>query len=275
LRPPPTSITGETDVKNRRLPIVGLAAVAALTLATAACGSSTSNTDSKPATSSSPTVAADPKQVLASAVTELTKASFKVAGKNYLQTLSGSLDPVAKNADITLVSTDPQSSGSMNIRQVGADSWLKVDFGPEVAAALKLPAGWMQVDRSKVKDQTNIAIDDADPSSALVVVNNIVQVTGSGGQYTGTADLTHDTHEQIVEKTTASALGAKAKTLPFEATVDAQGRLSLLKVSVPATSDTPAHDVEFTFSDFGAKVTPQKPAGAVKAPAGMYEAINN
>jgi hypothetical protein len=266
---------GRTDVKTRRLAIAGLAAVASLTLATAACGSSTPSTNSKSAAaSSSPTVAADPKQVLASAVADLTKASFKIAGTTYQQTLAGSIDPVSKNADINVVSTDPQSPGKLSLRQIGTDSWIKVDLGPQVAAALKLPAGWMHVDRSKVKDQTQVAIDEADPASALAAVKHIVQATGSGGHYTGTADLSGDTHGAILEQVALTALAGKAKALPFEATVNAQGQLSLLKVSVPAAGDRPAYDVQYVYSNFGVKVAPQKPAGAVKAPAGLYQLIN-
>jgi hypothetical protein len=267
-------------VTTRRLAIAGLAAVASLTLATAACGSSTSSTNNTPAASSSPAssptaAAADAKQVLASAVAKLTTASFKIAAKNYQESLAGSIDPAAKNADIVLTSTDPQSPGKLNLRQIGANSWLKLDLGPQVLAALKLPSGWMHVDRSKVKDVTNVAIDGADPTSALTVINHIVQVTGSGGHYSGTADLSGDVHAAILQKTAMSALAGKAKALPFEATVNAQGQLSQLKVAVPAAGAQPAYDVEYVYSNFGAKVAPQKPAGAVNAPAGAYVVINN
>lgn len=261
-------------MKTRRLAIAGLAAVASLTLATA-CGSSTSGTNNKPAASSSPTAVADVKQVLAGAVAKLTGSSFKVAAKTYQQKLTGSIDPATKSADIVVSSTDPQSPGTISLRQIGTASWIKFDLGPEVAAALKLPTGWMHVDRSKVTDPTRVSIDDSDPTSSLIVVNHIVQVTGSGGHYTGTADLTSDTHDEVLDKEALTALGTKAKALPFEATVNSQGQLSLLRVDVPAAGSRPAYVVEYVYSNFGAKVAPQKPAAAVNAPAGAYQALNN
>jgi hypothetical protein len=264
-------------VTTRRLAIAGLAAVASLTLATAACGSSTSSTNNTPAAvSSSPTAAAaDAKQVLASAVAKLTGASFKVAAKTYQQKLTGSIDPATKSADIVVSSTDPQSPGTISMRQIGTNSWIKFDLGPEVAAALKLPTGWMRIDRSKVTDPTRVSLDDSDPTSSLIVVNHIVQVTGSGGHYTGTADLTSDKHDEILDKEALTALGTKAKALPFEATVNSQGQLSLLRVNVPAAGSRPAYVVEYVYSNFSAKVAPQKPAGAVNAPAGAYQVLNN
>jgi hypothetical protein len=255
------------------LAIAGLAAAASLTLATAACGSHTSSTGGKPAVAAS-TAPADPKEILARAAGDLTKSSLKVVLKGYQQTLTSSIDPVARNADVTVAVTSPDGAGTFSLREIGADFWVKLDYGKDVAATLKLPAGWVHVDRSKLKDQTKIPIDYADPSFALVVVNHIVEVTGSGGHYSGTADLTHDAHQMIVDHGVVSDLAARAKTLAFEATVDAQGRLSLLKVKVPDTGAKRPFDVELAISDIGAPLTLAKPAKAPPAPAGVYQIFN-
>jgi hypothetical protein len=77
--------------------------------------------------------------------------------------------------------------------------------------------------------------------------------------------------EEIVGK-----LGDKAKTIPFTATVDGQGRLTKLSLEMPAAGDTPPHKVEVKFTDYGSATAVQKPpAGQTQdAPATAYEFLN-
>ena len=77
-------------------------------------------------------------------------------------------------------------------------------------------------------------------------------------------------------KPVLEALGTKAAALPFTATVDDQGRLASLKVSVPAAGEVKAYQASITMSKYGATTAQATPAAAevVDAPAQAYDFFN-
>lgn len=66
-----------------------------------------------------------------------------------------------------------------------------------------------------------------------------------------------------------------AKTLPFAAKLDDQGRLTHLEVTVPAVDDTPAGKWTIDVTGYGAQQAQGRPAGPVKKmPAAGYQMFN-
>jgi hypothetical protein len=103
-----------------------------------------------------------------------------------------------------------------------------------------------------------------------------VQSTGDR-KYTGTLDLTKATDADIVDKKIVKDLGEAAKSVPFEATLDDKGRLSSLKINVPAGTKTKAQTWEVTYSDYGTAPKVEKPPAAetMEAPQAVYNLLNS
>ena len=80
----------------------------------------------------------------------------------------------------------------------------------------------------------------------------------------------------IVDPARLKALGEKAKAVPFEATVDGQGRLTSAVVKVPAAGRTKASRYEITYADYGTTASPAAPAADEQQPAtrSAYELLN-
>ena len=87
---------------------------------------------------------------------------------------------------------------------------------------------------------------------------------------TGVAALALAGCPKVVE-----SLGDSAKAVPFEATLDGQGRLSTLDTTMKVNgTDVSSHT---TFSDYGTKVTATRPAASEvgEAPESFYRIFNH
>ena len=62
--------------------------------------------------------------------------------------------------------------------------------------------------------------------------------------------------------------------MPFEATTDAEGRLSTLELRIPAAGKRKAATYEMSYRDYGKVAAPAAPATSRKAPAVVYEMLN-
>jgi len=51
-----------------------------------------------------------------------------------------------------------------------------------------------------------------------------------------------------------TALGVKAKSIPFSAALDNRGRLTRIEVDFPAAAGTPAYSAVMEYSEFGVPV---------------------
>jgi hypothetical protein len=69
------------------------------------------------------------------------------------------------------------------------------------------------------------------------------------------------------------ALGDAARSAPWQARFDSQGRLVWLSVSVPAAAERPAVASETSYSAFGEPVTVDRPPAreTVEAPESLYK----
>jgi hypothetical protein len=68
-------------------------------------------------------------------------------------------------------------------------------------------------------------------------------------------------------------LGAKAKAMPFTATLDNQGRLTDFIVDASAVDK--ALGARFSFTNFGDAFPINKPRNTVEAPPGVYALFRN
>ena len=75
----------------------------------------------------------------------------------------------------------------------------------------------------------------------------------SATEIKGTVDLAKSA-PGIASAAELAKLGDEAKNVPFTATLDAEGRISKIVISMPTVGDYPAADMTTTFTDYGTSV---------------------
>ncbi|MEV7329148.1 hypothetical protein [Micromonospora sp. NPDC093244] len=262
----------------------GFLAATLLVPALAACGS---DTDDKPAASgsspSAPAVPADPKEALLASTKELGKGDFTFTLAGADTTGGGLVHKPSNSAQFTVKFGDASEDVSieMDMIYIDSESWVKMDMGGAMAAAIpgatKNKGKYQHLDKTKIKDIKDLQLDPEtlDPlaSDALVKGMTEVQKTGEGA-YAGKIDITTAaTDSAALDEEVVTALGAQAKALPFTAKLDPQGRLTELVISVPAAGETAAHEVKIGYTGYGAGTGAKKPPAdkVVEAPAETYE----
>ncbi|WP_229073059.1 hypothetical protein [Actinoplanes sp. DH11] len=207
----------------------------------------------------------------------------------YRYTIKGGAQPVAgviDPANKALVSgveqkvPDTPITLSMRFLVVGDGIWAKIAFkGPTAGSGLpKLPKKWMTLDRAKLAgtDVADLEYADAenDPGYVAALVEHADGLAGTApGRFTGTTDLSDSAESGIVEPATLTALGAKAKKLPLEVTVDDAGRITRAAVRIPAAGKAKASTYTVTYDEYGTADPLTAPADAVKAPAVVYDLL--
>jgi hypothetical protein len=267
--------------------VAGCAAVlAAVALATGACGTAadgqTSGTPAASPAGSAPSPSTRaPRDILLAAAPDGSQGSFRFAIADAEATGSGVVDADAERMQMITEFKDPDLDLAVKISflLVGQESWMKVSFSKRLPGLPRLPKKWLHLDRAKISsdDGLPLSFDDPDPASAATILAASADVTESGaGRYRGTVDLTAAADAEVVDKKTLAALGVAAKRVPFEAVVDARGRLTSLVVDVPAAGGAPAFRRTATYRDYGAATAPAPPSAAQsqEAPAAAYEMLN-
>jgi hypothetical protein len=276
------------SMNRRRWALAGIAMMASLSLATAGCanedGSSDNNsTDTGTTTSTAP---ADAKQALVDSVKALAEGNFKFTLADDESTGSGSVHAPSKSAQLTAKPKSGEGEGEINFVIVDQDRWLKLNLGSQLNAALKLPKKWMHIDPTKVEDSELLkemsiefgSAEKVDPVGSAIILNSLVSAERAGdGAYSGTVDLTKATDAGLVDEDDIDKLADKAKTIPFTATVDGQGRLTKLTLEIPAAGDAAAHQLEATYSEYGNATAARKPPASQtqEPPASVYEVLNS
>ncbi|MEV1285782.1 hypothetical protein [Micromonospora sp. NPDC049679] len=266
-------------MKNRRWSAAALITASVLTLGLAACNGD-SGAASSAGASPTPAIPADPKQALLDSTKEIEKGHFSFTMKDHETSGNGIMHLPTRSALMVIKSEDPEMSMNMEIVHVQPETWVKLTFGGELASLPgmeKLSSGkYLHLDQSKAKDLKDLQFEeqDADPAGADEIFKAIVDATKTGeGAYSGTADLSKATEAGMVDEDLVKELGAQANAVPFEATLDPQGRLTSLTLKMPAAGKTKAHDVQVAYADYGSATPPQKPAASQtqEAPAEAYE----
>jgi hypothetical protein len=227
---------------------------------------------------------ASPKDQLLDALPGPDTGAFHFALKGGEQPMEGVLDATKKSYQINISQKDQDLGFTMTMKFLVVDkkSWIKINFsGTEGLAGLpKLPKKWMLVDRSKLDNSDDAPLtyeNETDPAELSAVFQNAADVVHTGTTFSGTTDLTKQGEAEIVDQKTVDALGTKAAAVPFEAVIDAQGRLTRAIIKVPAAGKVKAEKYEAVYDQYGSAGSPAEPAAGEqqKATAAAYELLNS
>ncbi|GGQ41073.1 hypothetical protein [Couchioplanes azureus] len=138
---------------------------------------------------------------------------------------------------------------------------------------------WLKLDAAKVtNDDFKVGIEDPDLTGAAGLFGGIATAERKGSVITGTLDATvvKDDSHLLGTSVFKGADPAQAKAIPYEATLDDDGRLTKLVLDVPKTTDAPAGKVTVEVSGYGAAAKQDAPPAAETkdAPESAYAMIN-
>jgi hypothetical protein len=253
---------------RRLIPALSLTVVALL----AGCGSDsgTGSGGSGPGGAAKTTAAADPVAVIQEAMdrslssTVAIEATVKVGGTTI--ELNGKADPAGKKLEVTGKAPQP-----IEARVIGDTAYLKADaFGGSKP--------WMRVDLKKLKPTSSLR-QSFDVEAQTGIIGGITTAEQVGeGRYRGTADLAKAAEAAGDNVAMRDGLESGAKlakdpgAIPFEATVDAEGRLTTLSYTI-ATKELGDMVTDITLSGFGEPVKVTKPPTkqTEEAPKEMYK----
>lgn len=271
-------------MRFRRFAVAGLALLTSITLTLTGCGVRVVPAVG-PGKSATPSPSAQPekpaREVLYASTTETERTTYKFTMTVGEGSADGAADPTSGNGrmDLTFISPEDRLKVTFNVLSVEDKTWLKVDLGraASLPGAPKLPKKWMLLDKSKLEDADDLDFRRSDPLDAAVVFEAIIEVRKAGERhYDGTVDLAKAADATVVDADHVKALGGKASTIPFSATVDDKGRLTSLEIKVPAAGEYEATTWKGTYLDYGAAVTFAKPqpGEVVQATADAYKLLN-
>ncbi|MEU5562327.1 hypothetical protein [Micromonospora musae] len=271
----------------------GLVAAALFTPGLAACNAEAPGGAASPTASATATAtgsaspgSSDAKQALLASTAAIRDGNFRFTMTGAGSTAEGQVHEPSQSARMKVSIGDASSDLSMTLDVIHSrpDSWVKVDLGGQAAQsvpgqeALKL-GKYQHLDQTRIKGNRNLGFDfdRLDPAGSEVLTQGVTEVRRTGeGAYAGTIDVSKAAEAGSLDATMITALGPQAKSVPFTARVDAQGRLSELVIQVPAAGQQKAQDVRITYSDYGNATAAQKPAPdqVVEAPAELYNLFN-
>ncbi|WP_406037953.1 hypothetical protein OG799_24375 [Micromonospora sp. NBC_00898] len=270
-------------------------AAALLTPGLAACNSTGTG---EAGASASPTVsgsiapsdatpgAGDAKQALLNSTNEIRNGNFRFTMSGAGSTAEGQVHEPSQSAEMRVTIGDPSSDLMMKLDLIHfkPDSWVKVELGGKSASSIpgvqKLNLGkYQHLDQNRIKGNRALGFDfdKVDPAGSAVLTQGITEVRQTGeGMYAGTLDVSKAAEAGSVDPAVITALGAQAKSVPFTAKLDPQGRLSEMVVQVPAAGQSAAQDIKITYADYGNAAAAQKPPAdqVVEAPPEFYNLFN-
>jgi hypothetical protein len=272
-----------TDMRTPRLAGLGLATMATVALAVAGCDNGTATSPSSTGSASpagTPSAAgsssADPAAVsaLSGAAAKLDDTSFKVtvtSGSGFK--LTGGID--APNGAGTAEVSAAGQNASVTIKTLMIDKDLYVQI-PGITKA----GTWTHLDSSRLPANASIGLrpGQIDPVNTAGLISNTTDVHATGSnEYAGSLDLTKAAGLAGMDQVTINGYGASAQNVPFTASLDAQGRLSKLTITLPATNGQQVAPIEALYTDYGSPVTVTRPAASevTEAPDNLYESLGS
>ncbi|GAB3837235.1 hypothetical protein ACFPIJ_17020 [Dactylosporangium cerinum] len=214
-----------------------------------------------------------PEEALLAAVHAVDATAYSFTIKQGSKSGSGRIDPAAKSATATLGGTVDQVTASVAYTVITPELWVKADFGEELNQRWGFPGDtWMLIDTSKASDSATLPVDEAGAPRFGVTdlfKHGLTQVQRTDAtHFTGTVDMTAADSVFAPSGDVVKDAGGKAKAVPFTATVDSQGHLTVFTVN--GASIDPELAVKLTFADFGAVPPVTRPANAITAPTAVY-----
>lgn len=261
-------------MKSRRMTaVVGLTLAAALTFSATGCKKDETGTGQNgPGTAA--TATADPAAMLANSAVALNKDSFKINCDLSIGTVTGSMDTPNKTGVMTMKISTGGTTMDMDMRLLGTDLYMKMNTAGKSVPGFD-SSKWIHLDMTRLPANNSLGFKpgEMDPAGAAKFLNAVATAeSGANGTIKGTMDLTKAVGAAGVDKNSLSLLGEDAKKVPFEATLDDQGRLTKLVVDMPKMGTVDAYKAVTTYSDFGTTVTVAKPRASeiVEAPEMLY-----
>ncbi|GAA3289400.1 hypothetical protein Dvina_23210 [Dactylosporangium vinaceum] len=249
--------------------------------AIAGCGDSSDTIDDKaslPTASAAPTAVADPAKKLTAAAekTAATSYQFRAQDPAGAGTIEGSADPKTSSSTATM-SVDLDAANKLTFQSIatGGAFFLKIT-GLPTTGGTDLAKYWLKADPAKITGSLSF-LEAKDPIDVQGVVAHATNLKSDDGTlFTGTIDLsTAGSGGLLYDAAAAKELGDKAKAVPFSASVNPEGYVSGLKVSVPAYGTEPASEGSVTLMSFGTPVTVTAPtADVMPMPEQMYAVLN-
>jgi hypothetical protein len=210
---------------------------------------------------------ASPAPPAADALAQVRAAAAKTAGVPAHVTLSapnvevaGDTDPAGKALALTATTTADGETTESEVRVVADDAWMTL--GKTYLPNLD-PTKFIRFPASEFASASVVHLGDPfDPAGLKGLSAAMTAATSTGGgAYTGKLDLAEAPAgvSRGLLPATAEQLqgnGGGSQSVPYEASVDAQGYLTSLTVTLPTYASTA------TFSDLGKTVKIAKPAAA-------------
>ncbi|MEV6932412.1 hypothetical protein AB0M46_49065 [Dactylosporangium sp. NPDC051485] len=183
-----------------------------------------------------------------------------------------------------------ESSGKRQARLDGVASGVRFSIegivlgGEERYFRTSIPATgvsakkWYRFDRTKVGRTGIIGLFETDdPTSSRDLAGRVGAAKLEHGRITGTYDLTRGGDLGVTDRGAIAALGERAKRAPFAAGLDGQGRLSSIRITVPAYGSTPERTLAVDYQKQGmtVQVAVPKAAEVAQANAAVYNLLNN
>ena len=258
-------------MKIRRLAIAGVAVFAAAGLMAGCASKNGTGASASPSAKPSPTVAG--KAALQASTKSLATSSYNFTIKSAGLTGTGAADPTNKMAKATASGTMNGMSLKVDFIQVGNDLYAKLDLGPLGNQLGVQTDKYYHADATKLGDTTILPFGDTgQPVDAAGLLSGVNDVQSTDGKhFTGTIDATKMTGDFAPDSDALQKAGDKAKSIPFTATLDDQGRLTDLNVN--GSSIDPALGIEVTVSDYGSAASISKPDSSqvVEAPDSVLQ----
>lgn len=222
----------------------------------------------------------DAKGMLTTSVGELANGNFAFTGQDAETIINGELHKASQSASLKIRSAKPDEQDfTFEFRLIADSVVLKVDTNnQQLRDTLEIAAGkWYSLDKAtfdKAMEGSMLNFDSAeniDPGDSVAAVKAVVSAQkGADGTFTGTTDLSGLTGGMIgTDRLTA--LGAKAKALPFTATLDSSGRLATFSIQVPASGTDAAYEYKMTYSNYGGVKAMERPSAVSPAPHPLIE----
>lgn len=256
---------------NIRNTLMGVATSTLMCLALTACGSG-GPVGAKPST---PEPLA-PIDALQKSLTLMHSVTYDVTATVDGVTGTGSIDPANGRAKIAV--TTPIGGGekmTMTNVNAGGKTYLKIDAGSANKPLHLNPAKWSIIDPDKLGDDVALPLDGDDPADPLDLDGLTQAITAAHRtdptHYAGTIDMTKAGGVLGPDPSELSKAGAKAKSVPFTAVLDEQGRLTSFAIDA---SGTGKHlSVSVTIMHYGAAKPVAVPTTAAPASASMYSLL--
>ena len=270
-------------MKHRRTAVAGVGLLAVVSLALAACGSSSASATgglSSAVAPSSPATSAPP-----SADAALVGAIAAISGQSYDLTLSaagstgsGSVDPSHQAVHLDAKASQDGNELKLSLTAMGTNLWVKLDLGPLNKQAGLNPAKWIKVDASKI-DLSSLGIDILNSTDVLDLspmqkaMSNVKLADPT--HITGTIDLTALTGALSPDSDALTKAGAAAKTVPFTVTLDNQGRFKELKIDGDSIATGLSVDIGVSNIGSGKKVAAPPASQVIPAPSVIYQILGS